>query len=75
MFEQSYYVAEKLREIESGRILCSQAVAPPHGKPALAPLARPVGRALHYMGHRLESWAAAAGEGDVQDLRLRERTR
>jgi len=75
VLEHYVYTNEKLREIESGRTLCSHAAAQPQGKPALAPLARPVGRLLHRFGHRLESWGASPGDSEVRDLRLRRRTR
>jgi hypothetical protein len=74
VLEQQYYANEKLRELESGRILCAQPEAPLHGKPALAPLARPVGRALHRLGHRLESWATTAADVEGSELGLRGKT-
>ena len=70
MLEQHLYTNEKLREIESGRIVHPRAVTPA-GKPALAPLARPLGRAMHRIGHRLESWATSAAESEAPEIRLR----
>jgi hypothetical protein len=75
VLHQHLYTSEKLREFQSQRMTCAQAVAPPPGKPALAPLARPLGRVLHGLGHRLESWATAPAEIEPAELRLRGRTR
>ena len=75
MLEHHLYATEKLREIASQRMTCAQAVAPPPGKPALAPLARPLGRALHGLAHRLETWATPPAEADVASMRLRGRPR
>ena len=75
MLELELYANEKLREIESGRMICAQAVPPPPGKPTLAPLARPLGRVLHRFGHRLETWATPPAEADVASMRLRGRPR
>ena len=74
MLELELYANEKLREIESGRMVCAQTVAPPPGKPALAPLARPLGRAMHRFGHRLESWATPSPQAEASDLGVRGRT-
>ena len=71
MLHQHLYTSEKLREFQSQRMTCAQAVAPPPGKPALAPLARPLGRALHGLGHLLETWATPPAEADVTSMRLR----
>jgi len=73
VLEHYIYTNEKLREIESGRIVRTQYVPQPRAKPALAPLARPVGRALHRWGHRLESWGAP-GESEAAELGLRGKT-
>jgi hypothetical protein len=70
MLEQDYYVSEKLREIESGRVILLQEETP--HKPALASVARPIGRALHRLGHRMESWATPAADHEV--LRPHSRT-
>lgn len=69
MLDQELYTREKLKEIDASRRV-RQAV-PPAGKPALAPLARPLGRALHGLGHRLEVWAE---QRDAPDLELRGKT-
>jgi hypothetical protein len=64
MLQQDFYVREKLKDLPETHHLSAQAasarVGKPAaaGKPALAPLARPLGRALHRIGHRLETWAA-----------------
>jgi hypothetical protein len=63
MLEQEQYVKEKLREIESGRIVLLPEEVP--HKPALASVARPIGRALHRLGHRMESWATPSHDHEV----------
>lgn len=71
MLDQQLYASEKLRELEPGRISYAQPHMPPPGKPALAPLARPVGRVLHRLGHRLESWAAPPDARELPEMELR----
>lgn len=73
MLEQQLYTNEKLREFESQRMALAQAVAPAPGKPALAPLARPLGRVLHVLGHRLETWGTAPPESETSERALRGR--
>jgi hypothetical protein len=69
MLNHDMYVREKLREIRSGAAVCAQPVAQARGKPALAPLAKPLGYALHRIGHRLEAWAAPQNvEGERRSL-------
>jgi hypothetical protein len=75
MLHQHLYTTEKLREFDSQRTTCVRAMTPPPGKPTLAPLARPLGRVLHGLGHRLETWATPPAEADVASMRLRGRQR
>ncbi len=74
MLEQHLYATEKIRDAES-RMHCAQFVEQAPSKPALAPLARPVGRALHRLGHRLEAWASPNASSEVSELTLRRKAR
>jgi hypothetical protein len=77
MLNQHLYTGEKLREIETGRVVLmheeAQArEAQAHSKPVLAPVARSAGHLLHTLGHRLEIWASPPEE-DARELHMRTR--
>ncbi len=69
-----FYVREKLRELEAERASRSLLHARPASetKLTLRPLVRRAGRALRWMGERLESWGtspAAQGDSGRRELR------
>jgi hypothetical protein len=72
VLDQTQYVSEKLRQLESERTLPFATIPGTDAKPPLASLLRPLGRVLHRTGHRLESWGASGGEQEI--LRLRRKT-
>ena len=67
MLEQHLYASEKIREIDAELVPISKTARVGTVRPAFASLARPIGRALHRIGHRLESWATPPLE-DVPEL-------
>ena len=75
MLHQHLYTTEKLREIESQRMTYVHAITKAPRKPTLAPLARPLGRALHGLGHRLETWATTPADRDSSGLGMSGRAR
>jgi hypothetical protein len=72
MLEQERYVREKLRELDIHQDTWKP-ISVPLKRPA-APVVRGTGRALLWLGKRLESWAQPA-EGDASELTLRGKTR
>jgi hypothetical protein len=70
MLEQETYVREKLRHLDVMQTRQEPATLPL--KKPVAPVARGAGRALLWLGQRLEAWAEPR-EGEATGLELRRR--
>ena len=74
MLDQDLYVREKLNELKSANDRTAQSRVAGQRTPVVAPLARPLGRMLHHIAHRLEAWAAVSPDVE-RELKLRSKVR